>query len=1287
MKMNVNSSLCKDGMVLTGEDLERYSKRRGLCHICARVQTHKRVGKLLKRNQWEPVTLVNEDTGGYQIYKGYCIQPTCYTLEQAKELLGERSSLSLRSSLRENGSLSESFSTKASTICSSLKKPPPSTSRLHSEGSACSGNGTRRPSAASRQISDASNMGTRRPSLSVTWERQPSQMSRLSVNSYVVSPIRGDCQRRALVESLDCAWKRETQQYSGNVSPTGSTTSLGVASAMGETVTSRRSTRSVRSKASHKWSREFPDIKIPFPITPEPATEEDKNVSEPKVGSSQTNSGIFKISEHARNEQSASSEKKSTWKNLFGSQQKRNMSHKDSNHKNFEKEVLPMKSNNDEVSDYSSTTSYTDTSLEEILESDDTAELESDNNMPSPPGFRLISPAVEERYRSALGALDLATKEVSGEVQAVCLQSKQLDYLDIEMLAVQKSDENQCHWLGHEFLLDESDHSNFGAEHQILFDFEGTPLVRLSQNFSNDMEELELEANMDQYDSFQSMECQESGLVEQESLVFDTRAELETAILACQDAMKLAEISDNPEDIQNGIESKQRLVRLERLRSIYLPKEDIKKKIKKISKALAKTKTKDLEKRLELARQKAELVDQLNAETTAEKIFCSEQNIGECSPKVKSDDSVGQSIPLGRSISVSCDFGNGSRSEISDLDTSFPNQSLITSRPAIEVSMTMFQSAPLAYVDPDTGTHHVCPLLDFDYEARALRESLKDAENVGANINLQLDIANTDRLSAFLARSDSRVMHISCHGHPNFLALENGFGGMQVLPVKDLKRFIAAGTGSLEVVFVSACYSLAAGNAFLQAGIRHVVCCRQDEKFRDEGAIEFARNFYRALALNNSLKTAFKMAREAMRISPMVKDSQAESDKFILLPEKPNDDPYHDVYVFSQSPGTTASTSSPPEEQSKSATVFQRKRILPRVPSFFVGREEDMYTILECLRHNDTVSIRGRPQIGKSSLVAATVRYIESRQKAYLFDDIIWLPTQEKSLATDDSFCIDLARMISLMTQSTESPCYHGTAYTICWGRILRHFQDDRRVLLVIHGRDFASESSLLSLDYFLSELQRAANVKVILVGFDEEYVFDGQCVDIEPLELEPTAILFARFNQSVAVPSHDIVSLVKKLANDTAAWRRAKFYEKVGAGFPLEIRAVAMDMTNDQLSELLRLAKRPPIAIDSRAQLEEEIEIKSAEESRELTNKNFLLARDIQETIEELEGLRQYYPTLDELHEEEQVLNNSLESAIGLKHYEEANNIQKQSAKLQKKISNEIQWNEMTALRRLPSF
>jgi hypothetical protein len=148
--------------------------------------------------------------------------------------------------------------------------------------------------------------------------------------------------------------------------------------------------------------------------------------------------------------------------------------------------------------------------------------------------------------------------------------------------------------------------------------------------------------------------------------------------------------------------------------------------------------------------------------------------------------------------------------------------------------LTVFQAAPLAYVGRDGTPVPLC-LLDFEKERNLLTKTLEES---GAPIHVDFQIATVGALSMFLAREDGSAIHFSCHGHEKYLSLEDGRGGMHQLITKDLKEWIARGGRNLKFVFVSACHSSLIGQAFVDAGVPHVVCCRQDSEVLDEKKLE-----------------------------------------------------------------------------------------------------------------------------------------------------------------------------------------------------------------------------------------------------------------------------------------------------------------------------------------------------------------------------------------------------------------------------------------------------------------
>lgn len=211
--------------------------------------------------------------------------------------------------------------------------------------------------------------------------------------------------------------------------------------------------------------------------------------------------------------------------------------------------------------------------------------------------------------------------------------------------------------------------------------------------------------------------------------------------------------------------------------------------------------------------------------------------------------------------------------------------------------VVVFQSAPLVYINKNNDIVPL-PRLDFNQESEMLREALRDAESFGCTIEVVFETASLDRLNAFLAQGISKVFHFSGHGHPTYLAWEDEKGGLKMVFPDALKRMVQSTNHSMQLVFIAACHSEWVGNAFIDAGVPHAVCCLVDEQLQHVAASEFSRNFYRALACRKTLLKAFEFAQEAVMNSPHVENSESEACKFLLLPQKLEDPSYHDVPVF-----------------------------------------------------------------------------------------------------------------------------------------------------------------------------------------------------------------------------------------------------------------------------------------------------------------------------------------------------------------------------------------------------
>lgn len=277
-------------------------------------------------------------------------------------------------------------------------------------------------------------------------------------------------------------------------------------------------------------------------------------------------------------------------------------------------------------------------------------------------------------------------------------------------------------------------------------------------------------------------------------------------------------------------------------------------------------------------------------------------------------------------------------------------------------------SAPLAWRDAESGVLKPIEILNYKNEKDTLWQVFREGQR---DIDLHFNFATTDQLRTAVTLG-CKALHFSGHGHPDWLNFEDGKSGLQIVTVERLEKLCSAGGIKLDFVFVSACYSRKAGEAFAAAGVKHVVCVSVDAQLLDTAATIFTRAFYLALVVGETVDKAFEIGQNAVAASPSVPSSMKEHDKFLLLPQ----DKPHNVPIFK----APILPRWPPEH---SAAMRWEERLtpdyLPEPPEDFEGREVDMYEVITALHKRHLVTIIGERGVGKSAVAVAAMRYITER--------------------------------------------------------------------------------------------------------------------------------------------------------------------------------------------------------------------------------------------------------------------------------------------------------------------
>ena len=284
--------------------------------------------------------------------------------------------------------------------------------------------------------------------------------------------------------------------------------------------------------------------------------------------------------------------------------------------------------------------------------------------------------------------------------------------------------------------------------------------------------------------------------------------------------------------------------------------------------------------------------------------------------------------------------------------------------------LAVLQAAPLAVLPKGSSTRYPVPLHDFDLELNVIRSAVEGAARLDAKIDTEVKPATISNFTSLLKSGRSRVLHFTGYGNANHVfAFEDDEGYLDdAFEIESLRELVQAANPPLDLVVVNSYHSGRIGKAFVDAGVPHVVCCHHPEIFRDKAANSFLKNFYRALATNKSLKQAFDHAQESVRVEEITKDVT----RYVLLPRKEDGDSYHDVPIFfrKEVPENTL------DEFSESLLLEETRKTLPKLPKYFIGREVDMCRVLDSLRVEKVVRIGGCRGMGKASLAAAVCRYL-----------------------------------------------------------------------------------------------------------------------------------------------------------------------------------------------------------------------------------------------------------------------------------------------------------------------
>jgi hypothetical protein len=593
--------------------------------------------------------------------------------------------------------------------------------------------------------------------------------------------------------------------------------------------------------------------------------------------------------------------------------------------------------------------------------------------------------------------------------------------------------------------------------------------------------------------------------------------------------------------------------------------------------------------------------------------------------------------------------------------------------------LAVFQASPLAAIDID-GTPHPIDRLDFEHERESLVKVFNESR---ARIHVEFEVATTERLGDFLAKGKGKILHFSCHGCPEYLAVDDGWGQLQPLETRRLREWISICGHRLKFVFVSACHSEDIGQAFIDAGVPHVICC--SGRVQTEAAVEFEKAFYRALANGILLLEAFKLARQQLMVSPTLEEEQAQ--KFCLLPSRPVDNNHHDVQIFS-------AESISPESVALDTTrkYIPRAASFPPAPEIFLGRDLDIFRILKALREGTRlVNISGHNGVGKSALVKACCRYISNRLHIMNIDEIIWLPFDQNDQEESESVVKCWLEEIFDRMQD-DAPVW--LFQDECGDRIrqIMHCLQDRRPLIVIEAKNLLQQGMTKLASFLQNLFLHARHIKVIVIHRDGSDVKEisarpMQCIqanlETTPLSFDHTLALFGLMCPHVTGKtvetirsSEELSDVLRPQYDQGSNSRRASIFKLLGEGVPEDIYRIAKQMTPETYQKLINVTDEQEdeanMKFETRAALLRRRDDLSRKIDLAAAEGNFRLAEECQTMLNHIEALKKDHCDLFVLKHKLADAIYQLEEAKSEKEWSSASDLQTEVERMRETLDSE---------------
>ncbi|MEY3255869.1 MAG: hypothetical protein RLZZ29_1000, partial [Cyanobacteriota bacterium] len=455
-------------------------------------------------------------------------------------------------------------------------------------------------------------------------------------------------------------------------------------------------------------------------------------------------------------------------------------------------------------------------------------------------------------------------------------------------------------------------------------------------------------------------------------------------------------------------------------------------------------------------------------------------------------------------------------------DNSFSNQILI-----------LF-SAPLLNEDLSPVEN-----LSIQKEIDAIASVLEDISYPIA-VEIVVKVATSQTLQdVFSSRVKPLIIHFIGHGmregDSTALVLENEVGMTRAFSEEELETALSnQQQAPCQLALLNACHSEKLAQAFVKAGVSHVIAIDAEDKILDVAARCFSRRLYQALFNQDNIANAFLVSRNAVKLDDQLKtifNSETfqpgvnfdEAFKFRLLPQIP-----HNQSLIIE----------PADSHSVIYPQWSNTNILPDNPNF-VGRRQEIYQVIKVLVESENkpcIALHGMGGIGKTSLAYAIGQWLHERNR---YKDGVWFI----SLRDTDS----VGTLITKIKESLELNSF-----------ALAKELKNSRVFLILDDLDRLIEKESNKLIEFLNSLlEQCPKLRMLLTSRDS---LAGD-------------ILYCHQEEVYSMGASETREIFKKYAPPQAQWGNDNLLEdfnllvKFLDGYPLPIKLAASYMAETKFT------------------------------------------------------------------------------------------------------------------------